>query len=238
MPRSAAITLPTGPEPAGEGAPSPRRYASPVMLDRRRRILAEAQRLLDEHGVEGFTIRELSARAEVAQRTLYNVFGSKEEIIAAAIDQHFRGLLADAPAPPAATDFEGLLARSAQIADFVINLRRYASAMVGVFFSPLGDARIHDSLVRISMYGGGDWIGRAEAAGVLVPLSVRARDAMLALLINGAYANVGDLTTGRIGEAEFRRRSQSHVLLVCHAYLRPANRRTATDLLERLLGQP
>src|SRR5579862_1973223 len=113
-----------------------RKYGSPVMQDRRQRILAEAQALLDERGVDGFTIRELSRRADVAQRTLYNVFGSKEDIVASAIELHFTSLLPEFPPPPPGADVEAYLCLMDAILERTINLRRYATAMATVFFSP------------------------------------------------------------------------------------------------------
>ena len=55
--------------------------SSPAMFDRRRRILCAVRDLIRERGLDGFNIRELCRRAEVAQRTVYNAFGSKENTI-------------------------------------------------------------------------------------------------------------------------------------------------------------
>ena len=56
---------------ARKGQPkTPRTYNSATMVARRQRILAEALNLIEEGGVEAVTVRELSARSEVAPRTL------------------------------------------------------------------------------------------------------------------------------------------------------------------------
>ncbi|WP_279380280.1 TetR/AcrR family transcriptional regulator [Sphingosinicella soli] len=51
---------------------SRQRYSSPLMQERRRRIMAEARALLAEGGEAGFNMRELSRRAGVSSRTLYH----------------------------------------------------------------------------------------------------------------------------------------------------------------------
>lgn len=46
-----------------------------------RRISRCAQQLTDEHGVDGFTMDDLAARAEVSRRTLFNYFPSKLDAV-------------------------------------------------------------------------------------------------------------------------------------------------------------
>ena len=208
------------------------------MQDRRLRILTEAQRLLDEKGFDGFTIRELSRRADVAQRTLYNVFGSKEDIVASAIEEHYAGLLAKLPPPPPAASLDAHLQRLAMMSEVVVSLRRYATAMVGVFFSPTVDRRIHESLHRISTTGSGNWVQRAEAAKVLVKLSESERQRLVTLLVNAAYANITDWAAGRIGDAELALRAQLNFLLCVRYFLRPRPRADADALIARLLDGP
>src|SRR3546814_15418615 len=68
------------------------RYSSPVMQERRRRILAEARALLAEAGEPGFNIRELSRRAGVSSRTLYHAFGGRDGILGHAIAEPTQAL--------------------------------------------------------------------------------------------------------------------------------------------------
>jgi len=50
---------------------------------RRKRILDAARRLLIDEGVEALSMRRLAAAAEVSTRTLYNLSGTKDEILVA-----------------------------------------------------------------------------------------------------------------------------------------------------------
>ena len=211
-----------------------RRYDSPVMADRRRRILAEAQAIIDELGVEGFTIRELSRRAGVAQRTLYNQFGSKEDILASAIHDHFADLLAALPAAPAAIDFEGHLGRIDTLLDRTIELKRYATAMVGVFFSPTVDRRLYETLRWISGGGSAAWVSEAMRAGVLAKLSPEDVERLSTLLINTGYANITDWAAGRISAGEMKLRFKINFLTCIQPQTRAPHQRTIARLVQRL----
>lgn len=51
--------------------------------ERRARIVSAARTLVEKHGYEGLTMRDLAAAARVSVPTLYNLFGSKDAILAA-----------------------------------------------------------------------------------------------------------------------------------------------------------
>lgn len=212
-----------------------RKYASVLMADRKSRILSEAQHLLDEQGVKGFTIRELSRRADVAQRTLYNVFGSKEDIIVSAIEAYHATLQMPQNGP--ADDLEQELNVIEAAARVVISLRRYATAMVDVFFSPTVDRRIYDSLRRISLSGANHWVELAGAEKVLVKMSDADFERLRALLVNVTYANITDWAASRISDAELILRWKINFLIILRNYLRPTQRKIADALLNRLSAE-
>jgi AcrR family transcriptional regulator len=64
---------------------SRRRYTSPAITERRKRIVDTAHRLLGEGGVTALTIRRLGVEAGVAQRTIYRLFGDKDGVISATV---------------------------------------------------------------------------------------------------------------------------------------------------------
>ena len=223
----------------GASGPEPRRkYDSPVMQDRRQRILLEAQALLDEAGVDGFTIRELSRRAGVAQRTLYNVFGSKEDIVASAIELHFTSRLGELPPPGAGSDIEAYLARMDAVLDRAMRLRRYSTAMVAVFFSPGVDRRIYDSLRRISETGSGSWVRRAVEDRLLAPLTPLDQERLSNLLVNMGYANITDWAAERISGDELKFRYRFNLLLCIRPLARAPHRPMIDALLRRLREGP
>lgn len=190
--------------------------------------------MLDELGVEGFTIRELSRRAGVAPRTLYNQFGSKEDIIASAIHDHFAGLLAQLPPPPPPEDFEAHLRRMDALAERTISLKRYATAMVGVFFSPAVDRRLYDTLRWISETGSLNWISAATRGGILVELPPIDTERFSTLLVNSGYANIADWAAGRISDAEMKLRAKINFLTCIQPLTHPGHRAAIGTLLEKL----
>jgi AcrR family transcriptional regulator len=56
------------------------------MADRRRRILHSARAIIAAEGIEGLAMRKLADRAGVAVKTLYNLYGGREAILRALID--------------------------------------------------------------------------------------------------------------------------------------------------------
>ncbi len=55
------------------------------MSERRERILQSAREIIGEHGFEGLTMRELAQSAGVTVPTIYNLIGSKDKVLVAAV---------------------------------------------------------------------------------------------------------------------------------------------------------
>lgn len=68
-----------------ETQPARRRYTSFAIRERRQRIIDTAHHLLGKGGVGALTIRRLSIEADVAQRTIYRLFGDKDGVISATV---------------------------------------------------------------------------------------------------------------------------------------------------------
>lgn len=60
-------------------------YLSDSSIERLDRVIAAATRILSQSGMEGLTIRSLARESQVTTRTLYQRFGSKDNIIALVI---------------------------------------------------------------------------------------------------------------------------------------------------------
>ena len=65
-------------------------------LARRRRILNAARELVGRVGYENVTMKGLADAASVTAPTLYNTFGSKDELLYEAVLEHYEQLLEDA----------------------------------------------------------------------------------------------------------------------------------------------
>jgi AcrR family transcriptional regulator len=57
------------------------------MSERRERILEAARGLIEQHGYEGLTMRDLAATGGVTVPTVYNLVGNKEDVLFAAVEE-------------------------------------------------------------------------------------------------------------------------------------------------------
>ena len=87
------MTNPEAKSPTADG-PMGRREAN--VAARRQRILESARELLQEAGPEGLSMRKLARQAGLSVTTLYNLLGSREEILQALIQDSVQRL--EAPA--------------------------------------------------------------------------------------------------------------------------------------------
>jgi len=80
----------------------PARKLTPRQADRRQRILSATLQMIAEHGYKGTSMQAIAKASQVAEKTLYNIFGSKDRLIAATARDRsastFEAARADAPA--------------------------------------------------------------------------------------------------------------------------------------------
>ena len=120
------------------------------MQDRRRRILDAARRLVAEKGLEGFSMRELSERADVAHRTLYNAYHSRDHLMAEAIQEYFQEFVARRVYVEEAGTLQGTLERMDVVHRRNLEIKNYTRTLMALYFSPGTDPElwrtIHDVL--------------------------------------------------------------------------------------------
>lgn len=87
----------TPPEATSEPAEEPQSRREANVEARRERILESARALLSEFGPVGLSMRKLAREADLSVTTLYNLVGSREEILQALIDDSAGRLEASAP---------------------------------------------------------------------------------------------------------------------------------------------
>jgi len=78
---------------------------------RRNLILDAVERAFTDLGFAGASVEEIASRAEVAPATLYNLFGSKEELFAAVVERRMAEFLASVRGAPASGSPTDELAR-------------------------------------------------------------------------------------------------------------------------------
>ncbi len=121
-----------------------RKYESPRQVARQTKILATAREMLDEGGYEGLTMRGLAQRAGVAQGTLYNLYGSKDDLIFEAVDDLLAGLAEHirnrAPSP----GIDAILVHSEMSAQSIRSQPAYAEAMTRIVMGIQQDSPMVD----------------------------------------------------------------------------------------------
>jgi AcrR family transcriptional regulator len=123
-------------------------YSSPRQEERQRRILATARREITAVGYDALTMAQLASASEVSTKTLYNLYGSKDELLLSAVAE-LMGNLEQLPqvvdAPPG---LPSLLAFTEVICDQVVATPRYAEVMARSLFQADRDHRLVDILLR------------------------------------------------------------------------------------------
>lgn len=123
-----------------------RKYESARQLQRQSNILATVRAMLDEVGYEGMTIRGLAKRAGVAQGTLYNLYGGKDALVLAAVDELLSQLTGAAAEEAPDQGFEAILTLSGIVGEQVRATPRYADAMTRILFHAGPDDPLVDVL--------------------------------------------------------------------------------------------
>ena len=169
-------------------------YHSDRMVERRRRILREVRKLISEAGFEGFSVRELCARAGIAQKTLYNAFGNKDNVIAVAIRQYMTDFDDQTSLRFDPATLEGRLERSIKVYARGIQLRSYTTAIMAVYTSPTAEKAVRDAIRGISVISLKSFVEALDAGGALAPGVSAERFAQL--VTTGTYAVLSDWRLG------------------------------------------
>ncbi len=129
----------TGARPARES-----RYASDTMARRAATILEAARYLLSQGG--GFSMKALAAESGVAVATLYNIFGSKENLVADAVIGVFKSRVYPDENRLSDDPLERIAAGVARASTEILKRPEYARAMLEVYFSQKADRRVSEIL--------------------------------------------------------------------------------------------
>ncbi len=112
-----------------------RKYESPRQIARQSKILAVARDMLDSGGYDGLTMRGLAKEAGVAQGTLYNLYGSKDDLIMAAVDDLLTALNRETRRRTPEPGLEALLTNAVVTGENIVRRPAYAEAMTRIVMS-------------------------------------------------------------------------------------------------------
>jgi len=177
-------------------------YSSALMHDRRQRILEETRRAIAEGGIENLSVRELCKRADIAQRTLYNAFGSKDRVVGLAIRDHYLAQMGRMKFAAREDSIEGVIERMVRVSVRATRQKNYLKAILEVYFSAVPHPDIVDVTREIAVGNVMPWLQRLQASGQMnghLPIGeVAGNMADLVLLIMRRWS------IGAIGAAAMR----------------------------------
>jgi AcrR family transcriptional regulator len=105
------------------------------MAERRARIVAAAQAIIGERGYTAITMRDLARASRVTVPTIYNLIGSKDEVVIAAVAdrtaRYVERLAPSANRPPA----ERVLAIVDAVSEEFLSAPLYYRAMLGMIYA-------------------------------------------------------------------------------------------------------
>lgn len=212
-------------------------YKSDNIFERRHRILREARKMIAEFGLSNFNVRELCARAEIAQKTLYNAFGSKENVIALAIRQYLADFSEHVEYRFEPTTLGGRLERLIKIHSRNIQIRPYTTAIMAVYNSPTAAPTIRDAIRNVSSPRGGAKVfaDHLQVTGALAPDVTP--ESFTEMVATTTYAVLGDWCLGDLTDDQLVDKMSEMFLMVVVGMTVGSTRTDAEHWLQDLRGQ-
>jgi AcrR family transcriptional regulator len=210
-------------------------YKSPPIYERRRRILHHARALISELGYEKFSIRELARRAGVAQRTLYNAFGSRENIVINAIYQYQSDFSEHSYYANSAMTLLGRLERTIKVHSRNLQIRPYTTAIMAVYNSPASHVSIREAISRLSNEGTRPYADHLAAKRQLAPHVTP--ENYCAAITRLCYSTLSSWCVGEIADAAMIESMAETFLVVTEASTKGAVKREASQWLQHIRGR-
>lgn len=182
-------------------APASRRtYASATMEMRRARIVETAKQLIAEQGSDHFSMCEVASRAGVAERTLYNIVGTRDYLVGQAVS-NYQQELATLATLREDSDIADVLSSLAAMCQRLTEERGWGKAIAGLYFSPTVDKATLLSLRAVAQTHIAPAVRMLTGSGeMLDSLEI---EMLMHHFTNTAYSLVHDWALGRISDRAF-----------------------------------
>ena len=176
-------------------------YASDAMAERRSRILSETRKLISDGGLDEFSIRTLCKRANVAPKTIYNVFHSKDRLIAIAIREAYEGVNRHIRYRTSPDTIEGIVDRLISVNTRNFKAKHYTRAVTSLYFSGNVTDDVWNSLRSMVFLNLHQWLDKVEADGDFQ--GWMNKDMAGGLFANLEYSVINDWAFDRLPDEEY-----------------------------------
>jgi AcrR family transcriptional regulator len=109
-------------------------YSSPRQQQRQETILATARRLIAEKGYSGLTMRDLATASKVSEKTLYNLYESKDRLVMQAVADLLEAIVQGVEAQARRPGLDTILLYSQAMTGQILATPAYALAMAQALF--------------------------------------------------------------------------------------------------------
>ncbi len=204
------------------------------MAERRQRILYEVRKLVNEEGLEGFSMREISKRANVAPKTLYNAFGDRDRLIGCAIREVYDAVRQNVQFRTSDRTLEGLLDRAIVLNRGNLKARNYAQAVATIYFSPSTNPYLRSLLQEMAVGNTREWLEDVRAQGGLHDwVNI---DHLTRHMANMEYGLILEWATNVVEDSDYLFRFVEIILFSALAATRGEVRETANALLTKMVA--
>ncbi|MDB5869866.1 MAG: regulatory protein TetR [Polaromonas sp.] len=209
-------------------------YSSARMFERRRRILDETRKLIAELGYDGFSIRDVCKRAEVAPHTIYKAFGSKEALVALAIRHYYQSFAETQHYQHSTSTLQGVLERLIINNIHMRGMRQYVSALVGIYFSQTADSELRVATMHTALTSLDHWaVALREGGHIRRGIT---NEGFIRGIVSALFCVVLDWCRGDISDDDFIFRKMEVLLIYATGATRGEAQKQIGSSLTDILG--
>lgn len=143
-------------------------YSSPRQQERQQRILAVVREQISAVGYEALNIRDLAAASGVALKTLYNLYGSKDELLLTAVAELLDDVQRLEQVASAEPGIPRYLAHTEAVARQIVATPAYADTMARTLFQAGREHRLVDVLLGNTVRLAKENLYHAQVQGELI----------------------------------------------------------------------
>lgn len=203
-------------------------YSSPRQEARQRRILEVARREISSSGYDAITMQALAQAAGVSTKTLYNLYGTRDELLLAAVAD-LLGNLEQLPSVDAAQPgIPRLLAFTDAAFSQIVETPRYAEVMARSLFQAAPGHNLVDILLGSTLRVSRSALEVESEAGALAG-SVNV-DTLAVSLAAGQWGLVLLWSKGLVALDEMRERARDSLRMTLLPLCKPARRRELVEI--------